>query len=120
MSGAIGSGYLPEYSVSTREWWEARRLRYNLALVAAGFGSFVLYCIVCGTILGRVVPPNEIEITIFTMLFQGVGYLLCMGLANVCYLLGPISETLMSQRNSGPACYGSAPHSQSHSVCQLT
>jgi hypothetical protein len=98
MSGAIGSGYLPEYPVTTTEWWEARRLRYNLALIAAGIGSFLLYCIVCGTILERVVPPNEIEITIFTVLFQGVGYLLCMGLANVCYLLGPISETVIKPK----------------------
>ncbi|MCW5867860.1 MAG: hypothetical protein KIS61_11415 [Candidatus Eremiobacteraeota bacterium] len=96
MSLPIGSVQFAEHSTETREWWESRRWRYNVKLAVAGWVAFAFYCLVCSTLLPRVVPAGEIEITLFTTLFQGIGYLVAMGVANVCYLLGPLVESLVN------------------------
>lgn len=78
-------------------WWRARRLRYNVGLVVAGILAFVAYVTVGSTIL----PPDaDFEVTIFTTLFQGVGYLFMIGVANVCYYLGPFSERIVHPHDS--------------------
>ena len=70
-------------------WWNARRLRYNIGLVVAGVVAFSLYAIVGSTLL----PADAgFEITLFTTLFQGIGYAIAIGVANVCYFLGPLLE----------------------------
>ena len=76
-----------------RNWWESRRLAYNVGLVVAGMLAFFAYAIVCRTLLPE---EADAEITIFTTLFQAVGYFVMMGIANVCYLLGPLSERLVN------------------------
>ena len=85
-------------------WWESRRRRYNLALVAAVSGAFVCYAFVIEwighTVQGPHGEPADVEITIFTVLFQGLGYLLMMGVANLCYFLGPFSEKILRPRDS--------------------
>lgn len=52
---------------------------------------------------GRLVYPyqgsGEFEIALFTTVFQGVGYLFMMAMANVCYFLGPLSERIVRPRN---------------------
>ena len=78
--------------ISSRAWWSARRLRYNFGLIAAGIAAFFAYCIVLA-IFSDAIP--DAEVTIFTILFQGIGYLICMGLANICYFLGPLSERFL-------------------------
>ncbi len=35
------------------------------------------------------------DITIFTIMFQGVGYLVMMAVANLFYFLGPVSERVI-------------------------
>ena len=75
--------------VSASAWWRSRRLRYNVGLIIAGVAAFVAYCIVL-TIFGDVI--RDAEVTSFTILLQGIGYLFCMGLANIFYCLGPVSE----------------------------
>lgn len=80
-------------------WWESRRWRYNLSLALAGVGAFGLYCVVCWTLLSRVVPVMDIEITAFTIMFQGAAYLMAMGLANVCYFLGPLLEYISKPKD---------------------
>ncbi|MBN2579102.1 MAG: hypothetical protein JXB10_08935 [Pirellulales bacterium] len=97
----------PEYpakpAVSTFDWWESRRLRYNGGLVLAGILAFVGYVVVCFTLLPRVLDASEIEVNLFTTLFQGVGYLLMIGIANLFYFLLP-------QQNSWVKCgSGSMP-----------
>jgi hypothetical protein len=61
-------------SVSGREWWAARRLRYNIGLVFAGAAAFVAYAAVlqvrCASIL------EGFEITAFTI---GLGPVSCLG-----------------------------------------
>lgn len=80
-------------------WWEARRWRYNVGLVVAGVLAFLCYVTVCYTLLPRVLDPSRIEINFVTTLFQGVGYLFMMGVANVCYFLGPLSEWLFCPKD---------------------
>ncbi len=77
-------------AVDAAAWWGARRGRYNRALVAAGALAFLGYCAALGARC-----PDTAEVTVFTTLFQGVGYLLAMALANVCYGLGPAVERLV-------------------------
>lgn len=40
-------------------------------------------------------PEMDMEITVFTTIFQAVGYLVMMAVANVFYYLGPLSELLL-------------------------
>ena len=86
---------------NSAEWWNSRRLPYNLGLVVAGISAFICYLIVLSSVDHRMTsapgfqrteePP---EITLFTLGFQAVGYLLMMGVANLCYGLGRLSEEL--------------------------
>jgi hypothetical protein len=76
-------------SESASAWWEERRSSYNRALVIAGILAYITYVIVCETLLPS---TADYEITVFTTLFHGIGYLLMMGVANVCFFLGPVSE----------------------------
>src|SRR5262245_16595835 len=75
--------------VSATEWWSKQRSWYNAALVLAGMGAFLAYV---GVLTSRCTSDPEVEVTIFTLAFQGVGYLLAIGLANLCYNLGPWAE----------------------------
>ena len=82
--------------ISSSAWWASRRLRYNIGLVIAGILAFIAYVIVGSTL----VPPDaDFEITIFTTLFQGIGYLVMIGVANIFYFIGPISERVVHPKN---------------------
>lgn len=85
---------------SSAVWWSSHRRRYNVGLVVAGIAAFITYCIVL-SIFSDAIP--DAEITIFTTVFQGVGYLVCMAVANVCYQLGPLSERWLHPQN--PSAY---------------
>jgi len=75
------------------DWWASRRLQYNLGLIIAGVIAFIAYIVVGSTLL----PAEALfEVTIFTTIFQGVGYLFMIGVANLLYFIGPISESLIS------------------------
>ena len=83
-------------ATSPLTWWNARRLRYNGALFVAGILAFIAYVTVGSTML----PTDaDFEVTIFTTLFQGIGYLFMIGLANVFYFLGPLSERVVRPRD---------------------
>jgi hypothetical protein len=76
-------------------WWEARRLRYNIGLVVAGVLAFIAYAAVIvryGDIINAADPSQADEFSGFTLVFQGVGYLFMMFVANICFFLGPLSE----------------------------
>ena len=75
----------------TWTWWQARRLRYNLTLAAAGWAAY-------GAGLGLNYAFGHpmwrdwrggLGMTVFL----GVVYLVVMGFANVFYLLGPAVES---------------------------
>jgi hypothetical protein len=81
-----------EPELSPKEWWSRQRAWYNLALILAGLGAFLAYA---GVLAIRCAGDPEVEITIFTMAFQGVGYLIAMAFANLCYALGVWMEDLL-------------------------
>lgn len=79
-------------------WWEHRRLRYNIGLVVAGLLAFVGYVAVLDRGISTGAMPCA-EITLFTTVFQGLGFLFMIAVANVCYLAGPLSESIIRPRN---------------------
>jgi hypothetical protein len=87
-------------SLESREdawaWWGARRLRYNLALILAGGVAFALYFVALAV---RCADVPGVEVTLVSMLFQGVGYLVAMGVANLCYNLDPVLESRLGSRD---------------------
>lgn len=78
-------------------WWEARRLRYNLGLVAAG--ALGLAIETTALVLWAATQPDWL----WLILFQGLIYLLYMLGANLFYLLGAAVEGVL--RPSPAAAY---------------
>jgi len=82
----------PESSVSTRgeiiRWWEARRYTFNAFLLAVGFISWLLVMIAGSA---AVKPGEDFEEPI-GMLFGPVIY---VAIANVCYTLGWVVDTIL-------------------------
>ena len=83
----------------SRQWWEGRRLRYNIGLIIAGILAFVCYVIVADRSIEQHKLGDEAEITLFTTFGQGIMYLFAMGIANFCYMLGPWWETRLKPAN---------------------
>ena len=81
---------------TTTEWWSSKRFNYNKALVISGISAFILY-VSLGSIFSADLPG--FEITIFTIILQGIGYLIAMLFANLFYFLGPITETILKPKN---------------------
>ena len=71
-------------------WWQARRLRYNLTLAA---GGWVAYGLAVGLNYAFDHPVwKDWRGGLGMTIFLGTVYLVVMGFANVCYLLGPAVE----------------------------
>jgi hypothetical protein len=85
-------------TVSAAQWWGARRLRYNVALVLAGLGAFIAYVALAWAFEDRL---NRVEVTAFTAAFQAIGYAVAMAVANLCYFLGPLSERVVRPADVG-------------------
>lgn len=86
------------HSDNAKSWWEQRRLRYNIGLVVAGVLAFVCYVGAIDRGISAGAMPGA-EITLFTTAFQVIGYLFMMAVANVCYLAGSLSESLVKPTN---------------------
>jgi len=82
------------------EWWSKMRLKYNLGLIFSGILAFILYAIVVELVVFKSSKNGEVEITLFTTIFQGIGYLIMIGIANLFYNLGAISERLVKPKNT--------------------
>ena len=79
-----------------KKWWSEKRLKYNVGLVVSGFLAFFVYCVV----VKYVIPPApDVEITLFTIIFQGIGYLIMIGIANIFYNIGEFSEKIIKPKN---------------------
>lgn len=87
---------MTDTAISPSAWWAARRLRYNVGLVIAGILAFIAYVIVGSTLAPK---DADFEITIFTTLFQGIGYLVMIGVANLFYFVGPLSERVVCPKD---------------------
>ena len=83
--------------IPTMRWWNKRRIKYNIGLIKAGFLAFICYALV----VQFMIIPKDInaEITLFTTLFQGIGYIFMILIANLFYFFGPISERLIMPDN---------------------
>ncbi|MCJ8166443.1 hypothetical protein MKJ04_16480 [Pontibacter sp. E15-1] len=86
------------YTSTSREWWSRKRGKYNLALVAAGISAFLAYAILGGLLIAPY--DYNFEITLFTIFFQGIGYLFMMLIANLFYNLGYIVDKNFNKDNS--------------------
>ena len=75
-------------------WWEGRRLRYNIGLALAGSVAYGLYILEILTITPRLESglwPLQPSHT----LWAGLCWLVVMAVANVLFMLGPVSETVL-------------------------
>lgn len=77
----------------TWAWWQARRLRYNLALGAAGLVAYALTVGLYYSFGERV--WSSLEEAAGMTLFLGTMFLLVMALANILYMLGPFTESVV-------------------------
>ncbi len=81
---------------SAFKWWEGRRRRYNVGLFISGPLAFVVYATIVFS-FEEYIP--DAEISGFTIALQSIGYLLAVGLANIFYFLGPLSEKFVKPKN---------------------
>ncbi|HEV7330507.1 MAG TPA: hypothetical protein VGN63_05655 [Flavisolibacter sp.] len=82
---------------AVRQWWASRRIKYNKCLVVAGLLAFLLYAVIGSLLIAPQVA--DFEITLFTTIFQGLGYVCMMGVANIFYGLGPLVDRLYNRDN---------------------
>ena len=82
---------------SSRSWWAAHRLRHNVVLLAAAPVSLVGLLVVVWLFESRL---PCLEITAFSLMVDGVLFLVGLGFANLCYFLGPISERVLRPSNA--------------------
>lgn len=83
-------------------WWESRRLRYNAGLVVAGIFAFAAYAFVLIHFRDVIRAPDQSEEDAFsglTLVFQGLGYLFMMFVANICFFSGALSELWLRPKN---------------------
>ena len=71
-------------------WWQARRLRYNLVLGLAGWLAYGL-TVALNYGFGHPVWANW-RGALGVTLMLGLGFLVVMGAANICFLAGPALE----------------------------
>ncbi|MEG1591003.1 hypothetical protein [Chryseobacterium sp.] len=81
-----------------KDWWVERRLNYNIGLIISGFIAFILYVIVG---VNFIMPyDEEFDITLFTIAFQGIGYLIMIVFANLFYSLGVTEDLNHNKENT--------------------
>src|SRR3954453_3730819 len=85
------------FSGETWTWWQARRLRYNLTLAAGGWAGYAAG-VGLNYAFGHPVWKDWRGGGGMT-LFLGTAFLVVMGVANVCYLLGPALEGWVKPTN---------------------
>ena len=83
----------------TWTWWQARRLRYNLVLAVGGWGGYGA-AVALNYAFGHPVWKDW-RGGLGMTLFLGTVFLVVMGVANVCYLLGPAVEAWLRPADVG-------------------
>lgn len=73
-------------------WWEARRLRYNVGLTTSGWCAYALFWLLHFSFDWT--PASSWQGAMGMTLFLGAGFLFLMGLANIFYLLGILTESI--------------------------
>lgn len=81
-----------------KNWWSKKRTNYNLGLVLSGILAFVLYVILG---VNLIMPyDDDFEITLFTIVPQGIGYLIMILIANLLYSLGVSFDLNCNKENT--------------------
>lgn len=73
-----------------KNWWEQKRPRYNLGFILSGILAYIFIFIFEG----------HKNFTILAFLVQGVGSWIIIGIANLFYFLGPITDKILNKRNN--------------------
>ena len=85
---------LADSSPGAWSWWESRRLGYNVALALAGWAA---YGANAALFYGFGHPIWQSWQGALSMtLFLGTGFLVLMGVANIFYLLGAYTESVVA------------------------
>lgn len=81
-----------------KNWWSKKRTNYNLGLFLSGILAFVLYVILG---VNLIMPyDDDFEITLFTIVPQGIGYLIMILTANLLYSLGVSCDLKHNKENT--------------------
>lgn len=81
-----------------KNWWSEKRTNYNLGLVVSGILAFVLYVILG---VNLIMPyDDDFEIALFTIVPQGIGYLVMILIANLLYSLGVSRDLNYNKENT--------------------
>ena len=87
------------FSSDAWAWWQARRLRYNLTLAA---GGWIAYGVGIGLNYAFRHPVwRSWQDGLGMTIFLGTVFLAVMGVANICYLLGPAVEAWVRPADVG-------------------
>ncbi len=90
--------FTDDYDTSSKKWWESRRINYNLGLAISGVLAFIAYAVLAESLMAPYIV--EYEITLFTIGFQGIGYLFMMGVANLFYFFGNFFDEKYNKNDS--------------------
>lgn len=91
-------GMYKEKNNQIKDWWSKKRALYNVGIFISGIVSFILYCFVGYVFIYPM--DEEFEITLFTIFFQGIGYIFFIIIANLFYNLGHILDIRLNENNS--------------------
>jgi hypothetical protein len=82
---------------TAKEWWRAKRRRYNIGLVLAGIIAFLLYD---AAVTALIMPyDKDFEINGLITIMQGIVYLMMIGVANLFYYLGYWADITYNKSN---------------------
>ena len=85
---------IEQNTISRTDWWAKKRYKYNISLVVSFFLAFVVYNIVGATLIAPY--DMQFEIALFTLIPMLLGFLLAVGIANICYSLGLIVDIIIN------------------------
>jgi hypothetical protein len=95
---SLNSEIVDPNSLTRKQWWANNRIKYNTGLIVSGCTAFIAYAILGGLLIAPY--DNDFEVTLFTVLFQGIGYLFMMLVANLFYNLGALVDKHFNKDNS--------------------
>ena len=77
-------------------WWSSRRTKYNNGLILSFFISFVLNTVTIEFVIPR---EEDVDVTLISIFFQFILFVIAMLFANLLYGLGSLSEIIIEPKN---------------------
>jgi hypothetical protein len=90
-------------AVDRRSFWQGRRLRFNIALLASGLLAGLAFAAVLVAWTVWPPPPEDFghaDFELLPLVLAPFAFGFAMVLANGLYLLGPVSEALLRPKNA--------------------